>query len=41
MRKNINGVRNKILAGFIFLLVLFTMVLLLQKLWLALANPSN
>jgi hypothetical protein len=41
MKKNTHAVLNRVLAGLIFLVVLFAIVLLLHRLWQELSGPGN
>ena len=41
MKKLINHIRNRVLAGLIFLIPLFAIILILQKVWKALTGAGN
>lgn len=40
-KKNLHPVRDKVLAGIIFLVALFVIVFLMHELWVALTGPGN
>jgi hypothetical protein len=41
MKKNTHAVLNRVLAGLLFLAMLFAIVLLLHRLWQELMGPVN